>query len=254
MKRLVPISIVLCLALTAPSEASQASADYSFTLESIDGGGLTVASMDYTSDGSASPGNFVASEDYVQRGGYIGQLHNALVVVPYTIQRGSNSIVRIPLDALTNSVTEPDGDTVSVASWSSVTGQGGSITELDSRFLQYESPTNYNGNDTAFWTALDSEGDEAQGTILLRIATPTDGPTLNLISLNVVGAQATLIFAGFPQTTYETQVQVQYTDSLLPANWQNLGVTVVTNGILTIVDPSGGSISERFYRTVYPTP
>jgi hypothetical protein len=204
-------------------------------------------------DGSASPGDMASSSHYTQRGGYMGQLNNAPTISSVTFSRGTNSLLRVPLSPIIASAIDPEGDTIHFYAYDPTTEENGSAALLGNQFLQYSAPSDYNGNDTIFWTALDSEGDQAQGSILLRLAMPTDGPTLNLISRNVSGDGATLLFAGLPPATEEVQVHLQYTDTLTPVNWQDLGGNVVTNGILTIYDPTGGTNITRFYRTVYPS-
>jgi hypothetical protein len=103
--------------------------------------------------------------------------------------------------------------------------------------------------------AQDSEGDRATGTILAQVGpppAPPDHAALNLIAVTFDTApgatDATLRFAGLPQSTY----LVQYTDSLTPpVTWTTLGTVSVTNGVFQIVDPTAGGASQRYYRTVY---
>jgi hypothetical protein len=246
----------LCLSpMVVRADFSQSSADYHFTAESTDGGGLRVASTDYVSDGSVSPGNFVTSADYVQRGGYIGQLNNPPVVLPQTFQRATNATLNILLSSLTgtNGATDPEGDTISVAGFATNTPYGAAVTELAGRLMVY-SPKGWTGSDTINWTALDSEGDTAPGVINIRVPMPTNGPMLNLISATASpGGGATLLFAGFPPATDTTMIEVQYTTSLTPpVTWIDLpGTFTVTNGVLTVTDTGYGGTGSRFYRTIY---
>ena len=71
----VPVFIMLMLAARAHAAGPQSSADYHFSVESLDGGGLRTASADYAADGSFDTGNFITSADYAQRGGYIAMMH-----------------------------------------------------------------------------------------------------------------------------------------------------------------------------------
>jgi hypothetical protein len=78
---------------------------------------------------------------------------------------------------------------------------------------------------------------------------------LNLVSVTFDTApgatDATLVFAGLPQSTYT----VQYTGSLTPPiTWTPLGSVSVTNGVFQIVDPTAGGAGQRFYRALYQSP
>jgi hypothetical protein len=93
------------LASSAHADGQQSSADYQFTVESIDSGGLLASSGDYTGDGSFRAGSFSTSADYAQRGGYIGQLNNLPVVlagVNLTSTNGVNLTTNAPYIFHTN--------------------------------------------------------------------------------------------------------------------------------------------------------
>ena len=59
------------------------------------------------------------------------------------------------------------------------------------------------------------------------------------------GNNVRLILGGVPNKQY----QLQYTDSLTPANWQNMNApfTMPASGLIVITDTMGGS--SRYYRT-----
>ncbi len=252
-------AICLCLALAASSRAAgtQSSADYSFTAESIDVGGLRSSSAHYVNDGSLSAGSFVTSSDFAQRGGYIGQLNNAPVVTNYPVTVASNTVIKVPVAELLSSVKDPDGDSITFVSVSAASAQNGVAGHVGN-FVVYRPANGFNGGDTVTWVAQDSEGDRATGTILAQVGTPPTQPdpaALNLISVTFDTApgatDATLHFAGLPQSTY----LIQFTDSLTPpVTWTSLGTVSVTNGVFQIVDPTAGGAGQRFYRTVYQSP
>ena len=94
------------LASLAHAAGQQSSADYQFTVESIDSGGLLASSGDYTDDCSFGAGSFSTSADYAQRGGYIGQLNNfrsALAGINYTSPNKVNLTTNAPYIFHTNS-------------------------------------------------------------------------------------------------------------------------------------------------------
>jgi len=225
----------------------QSSAHYLVTNESVDGGGLRAGSADYASDGSFSSGSLIASADYTQRGGYVAALNNAPVAVTnYTINLYTNGLFKVASGAV---APDPDGDQTAFVSLQNPTTQNGSVSN-GVIWAYYRPALNFAGSDSFNFTVRDSEGDSATGTVLAQITgTPVtpDSPTLNLVSLNFQGAAARLKFGGLPGATYT----VQYTDSLTPpVTWATLGSATVTNGVMTIVDPTAGSASQRFYRTL----
>lgn len=246
------------LALATASRAgSQSSADYYSGMVSNDGGGSRAASPHYSSASSIGAGNFASSADYAQRGGYAGQLPNPLVATNYSLTAVSNTVIKVSIAALLSTVKDVDGDSVTFVSVAASSAQGGAATHAGN-FVIYHPAAGFNGSDSVTWVAQSSEGDRTTGTILAQVGTPPaqpSQPTLNLFAITfntTPGAtDATLHFAGLPQSTYT----VQYTASLTPPiTWTTLGTTSVTNGIFKIVDPTAGSASQRYYRTVYQSP
>jgi hypothetical protein len=147
-----------------------------------------------------------------------------------------------------------DGDSVTFVSVAASSAQSGTASRAGN-FVVYRPASGFTGSDSVTWVAQDSEGDRTTGTILAQVGTPPaqpTQPTLNLVAVTFDTApgatDATLRFAGLPQSTY----LVQYTDSLTPpVTWTTLGTVSVTNGVFQIVDPTAGGASQRYYRTVY---
>ena len=252
------ICAILWLALVTVSRAGpQSSADYSSTVDSSDGGGSRAASADYSSTASVGAGNFASSTDYAQRGGYIGQLPNPPVATNYFLTLASNTVVKVPIAALLSTVTDADGDSVTFVSVTAASAQSGVAGHVGN-FVVYRPAAGFNGSDTVTWVAQSSEGARAAGTILAQVGTPpapSSLPTLNLVSVTFDTApgatDATLVFAGLPQSTYT----VQYTGRLTPPiTWTPLGSVSVTNGVFQIVDPTAGGAGQRFYRALYQSP
>jgi Bacterial Ig domain len=250
-------SLFICFGIlllpAAACAGTQSSADYSFTAESIDGGGLRSAGADYASDGSFGAGDFVTSADYAQRGGYAGQLNNAPVATNYTFTVVSNGTIKVPISALLSAAADPDGDSISFVSVAGASAQNGTVGR-SGVWVLYKPPAAFTGSDGIAWVMQDSEGDRSAGTILAQVIAPpppADAPTLNLISITFDPApdttDATLRFGSLPGETYT----VQYTDSLTPpVTWTTLGTAATTNGMFQIVDPTARNASERYYRTL----
>jgi Bacterial Ig domain len=252
------LSAALWLALAATLRAApQSSADYSVSVESSDGGGSHAASADYSNDGSLGAGSFVSSTDYAQRGGYVGQLNNAPVATNYEITVVSNTVIKVPIAALLNTVKDADGDLITFVSVAARGAENGAASRAGN-FVAYRPEPGFTGSDSIAWVAQDSEGDRTTGTILAQVGlppAPPNQPTLNLVSItfnNTPGATyATLRFSGLPQSTYT----IQYTGSLAPpVTWTTLGSASVTNGVFQIVDPTAGSAGLRYYRTMIQFP
>jgi hypothetical protein len=250
----IPVFIILMLAASARALEPQYSADYLFSTESNDGGGSPAASADYSSDDSTGAGNFVSSADYAQRSGYIGQLPNAPVATNYSLTVNSNTVIKIPIAALLKAVKDVDGDSITFVSVAGGSAQNGVVSRVGN-FIVYSPESGFTGSDSIVWVAQDSEGDRTTETILALVGAPPaplNLPTLNLVSItfdSTPGAtDATLRFAGLPQSTYT----VQYTGNLVsPVTWTTLGTVSVTNGVFLIVDPTAGSASQRYYRTLF---
>jgi hypothetical protein len=247
----------LLLPATLQAADAQNSADYNFTTESIDGGGLRTASGHYLNDGSVGAGSYSTSPDYVQRGGYIGQLNNAPTATNYTFLVTTNGMYKIAVKALLDSATDADGDAISFVSVTNVSAQNGPV-RLSGSWVLYGAPAGFTGTDRFTWQMQDSEGDRNTGLIVAEIGSltsPPGQPNLTLISVTFDPApgaiDATLRFASLPQSSYT----VQYTDNIAPPiTWTTLGTATTTNGVLTIVDPSARSAVERYYRTVIVSP
>lgn len=257
MKTVASFFILFLILMSARAWGPQNCADYNFSAESMDGGGRHAASADYAGDGSFDAGNFVTSADYAQRGGYVGQLPNAPVATNYPVTVVSNNIIEVPISVLLSTATDPDGDAISFVSVAGTSAQNG-IAERVGNWVAYKPPAGFTGGDSITWVMQDSEGEQGAGTILAQVTAPLpppNQPSLNLISITFDTApgatDATLRFAGLPQATY----LVQYTGSLMPpVTWTDLGVSSVTNGVFTIVDPTARNASQRYYRTILQQP
>ena len=247
------VVIMSMSALSAFAAGSQTSATYNLSAESMDSGGLRAGSADYRNDGSFDTGNFIASKDYTQRGGYVGQLNNAPVATNYAFTVVSNTTINVPISALLSAASDADGDSISFVRVAGASAQNGTAGR-SGNWVLYKPPAGFTGSDNITWVMQDSEGDRSAGTILAQVIVtppPPNQPTLNLISItfNTVpdATDATLRFASLPGSSYT----VQYTDSLAPpVQWTTLGTAATTNGVFQIVDPTARNASQRYYRTI----
>lgn len=252
----IPAFIILMLAASARAAGSQNSADYDFSVESLDGGGLRAASVDYRNDGSFGAGDFIASTDYTQRGGYVGQLNNAPAATNYTFTIVSNNTIEVPIRALLSTAADADGDSITFVSVASASAQNGTVGH-SGNWVLYKPAAGFTGSDSITWVMRDSEGDQSTGTILAQVTPPASQsqPMLNLVTITFDSApnttDATLGFASLPGFSYT----VQYTDSLTPpVTWTTLGTATTTNGVFKIVDPTARNATQRFYRTIIQSP
>jgi hypothetical protein len=141
--------------------------------------------------------------------------------------------------------------TVALASVSASGAQGGSVA-INGSNITYTPPTSaFTGGDSFTCVLSDGHG-SITATVVVTVTDPnnpnqtSNGSNLAIRVLD--GGGVRLIIAG----TADKDYQLQYTDSISPPNWQNLGsaFTMPAGGIKTI-DDSGGS-TLRYYRTTLP--
>jgi autotransporter-associated beta strand protein len=141
--------------------------------------------------------------------------------------------------------------TVALASVSASSAQGGAVA-INGSNITYTPPTSaFTGGDSFNCVLSDGHG-SITATVVVTVTDPnnpnqtSNGSNLAIRVLD--GGGVRLIIAG----TADKDYQLQYTDSISPPNWQNLGsaFTMPAGGIKTI-DDSGGS-TLRYYRTTLP--
>ncbi len=234
--------------MAASSRAGpQSSADYNFTTESIDGGGLRMSSADYTSDGSFSAGNFIASADYQQRGGYAGQLPNPPVAGTTLVYRTAGTRLLISLANVTNHWTDADGSRMFLAGMDLVTTNNVHLTTNATYIFYTNSP---NVNDQIAYTIRDAQGEGAAGVISVIVITAVTGQPQGLTVQGLTASEhrtATARFAGIPGYTYS----VQRSTNLL--NWVTvLATNAPPSGLFQFTDNFGdlGGIApaSAYYR------
>jgi hypothetical protein len=232
----------LWLALLASARAAgpQSSADYQFTVESIDGGGLRAASADYTGDGSFGAGSFITSADYAQRGGYIGQLNNLPVAGVTTIYRTAGLRLKIAWSDVTTNWSDADGYPVTLSGLNLVTTNLINLTTNSTWIFYTNSP---NVNDQITYTISDSQGTNP-GVINVVINPFVSGQQSGAVT--IVGSSVTVTNYGIPTFTYVTQRSTNL------VNWVSIATnTVSSNGVINVTDTFGdlgGPPASAYYR------
>jgi hypothetical protein len=244
-----PALKILCaalwLALAISSRAgSQGSADYSFGAESVDGGGSRATSADYSGDNSLGAGGFISSSDYVQRGGYVGQLNNAPVAGVLMVQRTVGLRLKIALSDVAAKWSDADGDAVALAGINLVTTNFVNLTTNGTFIFYTNSP---NVNDQLNYSIRDSEGDANSGLVNIVVNPFVTGQQSG--AFIVSGNSANVTFYAIPGFVYVTQRAT----NLVSAAWVNISTnTVSANGLLSVTDnfgDLGGNIpASAYYR------
>ena len=241
------IATVLCLlaAFQSPAAGPQSSAHYVATAESLDGGGLRSASLDYTSDGSVGPGGFNTNVRYSQRGGYIGQLNNPPTAPVFNITVISNNPSEVPIASLLNTATDPDGDKISFYNIASTGSQGGSVLIFGDSFF-YQPPMGFTGSDSISYAIFDSEGDKATLTIQAQVIAPP--PLILADAVYVEGSQSQNPQFRFNLSTTTDDALYTIETSTNLVDWVPLLTFTGTGGPITITDNSAGTNPYQFYR------
>jgi hypothetical protein len=227
------------------AHASQSSPDYSVTAEVTDGGGLRTTSTDYTAAGSFGAGDFVASADYAQRGGFIGQLPNPPVAATISVYRTAGTRLIIRLANVATNWSDPDGSPISLAAINLVTTNNVNLTTNANYIFYTNSP---NVNDQISYAIHDAQAESAAGVITVLVLTTVTGQSQGVtIADNGGSPTATAQFAGVPGYTYN----VQRSTNLL--SWVTIGTTNAPgSGLFQFVDTfsdlGGNAPSSAYYR------
>jgi hypothetical protein len=137
---------------------------------------------------------------------------------------------------------------VSLGSISTSSAQGGTVAVNGSN-LTYTPPGTFTGCDTFTCVLQDGHG-SITATVVVTVLDP-DNPAGNGSNLAIRpdgSGGMLIIIVGTANVTY----QLQYSDTLSPANWQNFSPSFAmpVAGITNIDDPGDGG--TRYYRTTLP--
>ena len=141
-----------------------------------------------------------------------------------------------------------DGDSLSLASYSATTANGGTVSLVGSDFLYTRNPANTN-TDRFVYTVTDRRG----GTSSANITITADFNLFNAQTDNLIGTQVQpggvlrLHFIGIPGRTFS----VQASPSLSTPAWTTLGQLVAgLDGTFQFDDAQAAQQTTRFYRAV----
>ena len=164
-----------------------------------------------------------------------------------SVDENSELEIDVVFDLLDND-TDADGDDVTLASFSSTSAEGGTITQ-DGGYLTYTPEPGFDGVDTFTYTVSDGWGGvSATGTVTItvnNVAGAEPGPMTLVV--NLAGNNVTGTFTGSPGKTYI----LQRSTSLLAGSWIDVDTEVAPeSGIVVVVDGSPPA-GRAFYRLSY---
>jgi hypothetical protein len=148
--------------------------------------------------------------------------------------------LQIPITSLTASVTDADGDAVTLSGINLTTTNGVTLVTNGSTIFY---SNNASPADSFNYTISDGHGGSATGTVI--IAASTIGQFISQPTVN--GSSITLHFAGGPGLTYYLERTIDF-----PPNWLTISTNIVpASGILDYLDDFhdlSGPPTSSFYR------
>ena len=199
--------------------------------------------------GSASSANYAVADGFWPDSGG--------PPVPAAMDLGvpAGQTAALPLAKLLARASDPNGETLDVASVSALSAQGGTVT-LGASTVSYTPANGFTGADTFTYVIADTGGDPATGTVTVTVTART-AVSLNVVYLQKEGGEFVVRFAGTPDTAYT----IETTTSLVePITWswkanRTAPGTVTPGdfgvGVFEFRENTDGA-GARYYRTVYP--
>jgi subtilisin-like proprotein convertase family protein len=163
-----------------------------------------------------------------------------------TIARYTTGTVKVPLATLLANDSDADGDPLT-PTISPTSANGGTITIVGA-WVFYTPAEGFTNADSFTYTITDGRGGSATGTVTVAIKV-NNAPSQNLTITDLGGGSMLIKGYGIPGRPY----RLQYSDSLTPANWQDLAggsLTASAIGAFQSTDTSGSG--SRYYRSVSP--
>jgi hypothetical protein len=163
-----------------------------------------------------------------------------------TIERYPTQGVKVRLAVLLANASDGDGDPLNI-SVSSSSANAGTVT-VSGGWVFYTPAAGFTNADSFTYTITDGHGGSAVGTVTVAIEVDND-PGVNLAITDLGNGSFRIDGSGIPGRTY----RLQSTDTLTPANWQDISggsLTADSLGRFQYTDTPG--VGARFYRTVYP--
>jgi hypothetical protein len=190
-------------------------------------------------------GNFFGSTNTLNPNLIIG---TQPVVTNLALQRYPLSGVKIRTATILGIASNPDQDTLSLASIGSPGAAGASAT-TNRNWLIYRPPAGYTNSDSFSYIIANPVG--LYGTNLVSISILVDpDQSRALDAVNDLGnGSFNPRFSGIAGRTYT----IQYTENLQSPVWQSLGTsTANAAGVVTFTDTPGIGAPPRFYRATFP--
>ena len=193
----------------------------------------------------AGDGNFFGSTNSLPTNQVI---NSRPIAVSYQLQRFPQSGAKVRITTLLTNDSDPDGDTISFVSVSSISGAGGVISRPGS-WLAYVPPSGFTNADSFSYIIADSGGLQTTGIVSLAVSAN------NAFSQNIYGTESLaggavrIHFSGIPGTSYS----VQYSVTNQSPVWQTLGTATADSiGQFDFTDTPPTNLPPRFYRSTYP--
>jgi hypothetical protein len=164
-----------------------------------------------------------------------------------TTNEGAPVQIDIAFDMLDND-TDADGDTLTLASFSATSFNGGTITRNDD-VLTYTPAPGFDGLDGFTYTVSDGwGGTSTTATVLItvnNVASSAPGPMT--LAVNLSGNNVTGTFTGSPGATYV----LQRSTTLAAGSWIDVDTKIAPgSGVVTVTDSSPPA-GRAFYRISY---
>lgn len=183
--------------------------------------------------------------------------HLAILVDPNTVpvprnlyvQRLSGAGTRIAVSKLTQAAHDPDGDTLALVRFDTVTATGGSVRR-ESNWLIYQPMEGNNNSDSFAFTIADGQGGQSTGWVFISVWQEEQAQTKNMTRVVVGETEIVVRFVGIPGVEY----QIQSTPSLTDPVWGPVATAVAgSNGLFEVRDVRQ-SDQTRFYRAIFVRP
>jgi autotransporter-associated beta strand protein len=164
-----------------------------------------------------------------------------------TMSAPRNTTVNLLIAKLLSKAASSRG-AVALSSVNASSAQGGAVA-VNGDYLVYTPPAGFTGGDAISCVLQDGHG-TIPATVVVTVSDPggLTGNGSNLAIRPDGSGGVLILIAGTTNVTY----QLQCSDTLSPANWQNFGppFAMPVAGITNIDDPGGAG--QRYYRTILP--
>jgi len=164
-----------------------------------------------------------------------------------TIYRYPSGGTRVLISALLTNDSDPNGDTITFVSASSLSADG-ALVYRQGDWIYYAHRAGLTDEDTFTYEITDGQSAPVTGIVNVLID-PGPVPSPNLQVTDLGNGSYRIRFDGVPDLTY----RIEYTPTLNPLQWQTLGSeTADANGLFEIIDTPPPGFGQRFYRSAYP--